>query len=67
MSSEANIRSALTPREFLDQMFGPELPRHLVAINESGVVEAATFDALNASGLDEWVAQHNGTETFTSE
>jgi hypothetical protein len=56
--------STPTPREFLDQMFGPDLPRHLVAIREKGVVAAVTFEASDPTGLNEWVAQHNGMDNL---
>lgn len=56
--------SKLTPREFLDQLFGPELRRHLVAISEGGDVIAATFQPTDAAGLEEWVAQHYGMDNL---
>lgn len=54
-----NTKNA-SPNEFLSQLLGPDLARNLIAITEAGVVNAATFEASDVTGLDEWVAQHNG-------
>lgn len=54
--------SSLTSHEFLGQMLGPQIARNLIAINEAGVVNAVTFDASDAKGLEDWATRHNGID-----
>jgi hypothetical protein len=53
-----------SPIEFLGRLLGPNLPRHLVSIDEAGVVRAATFASSDVIGLEEWIAQHNGMDNI---
>lgn len=50
--------------DFLNQMLGNGLPRHVVARSATGVMEAVTFEATDLTGLEAWVAQHNGMDNL---
>ncbi len=64
MTDITKARTALSPTAFLNEMLEPELPRHLVAINEAGIVTAATFTAVDTAGLEQWIGQHNGVSNL---
>jgi RepB DNA-primase from phage plasmid len=52
--------------DFLDHMFEASVPRHLVAINDAGMVAALSFDASTLEMARAWVEAHQGNSIYYS-
>jgi hypothetical protein len=64
MSKEEKTRRHIPALAFLDDMLGPALPRHVVAIGLQGMVDARTFTPSDAVALARWVEERDGVSNI---